>query len=998
MFFPHYYEDPQTLHVGTQPCRSYYIPCASISEAAGDDLRQSSSRLQMLSGQWHFAYYPNPYVVPESILGEPSADFVPMPVPSVWQAHGYDRHHYTNINYPFPFDPPYVPHDNPCGVYSRRFTLTEETLTRRQYLNFEGVDSAFYVWVNGQFVGYSQVSHCTSEFDVTDYVHAGDNRLVVLVLKWCDGSYLEDQDKFRTSGIFRDVYLLSRPAGHLRDVTLKTRLTSAGTATLEATLDYTGEVCPVRYTLTAPDGTAVASGIGADGRLTLPVTAPALWNAEHPALYTLLLDTAGEILRFRVGFREVRSEAGVLLLNGQPIKFRGVNRHDSHPLKGPAVSREDVIRDLMLMKQHNINAIRTSHYPNAPYFAELCDEYGFYVIEEADQEAHGAIALYGSDSCRSLLSYNPAYRKAFVDRAERMVQRDKNHPCILLWSMGNESGYGDNIEAMLDYVKAVDDTRLTHYESDYDLPEGFTTDFARLDTKSQMYPAPERVETLLEEMEQQPPHRRKPYLLCEFCHAMGNGPGDLEAYTQLIQRYPEFCGAFVWEWCDHAVDAGTTPGGRRRYLYGGDFGEEMHDGNFCMDGLVYPDRRIHNGLREYKNVLRPARIRQEGEGFLLENRLDFTNLRDYLTLEWALLRDGETVATGQVEEALTDLPPHQCRPLPLALPALPATGVVTLCVTLRRKIAAPWMEAGEVLGFEELTLRPFAPTPYAPTEGAVDIAEDATGITLTGDTFRYTFDQCTGLPSQLIRDGRSLLERPMEYNLWRAPTDNDRYIRKEWERCGYDRAIGRAYSCTVRATTAGAEVRVTASLSAMSRQRFLTLTALWQVDAAGSLTCRMEVAKNPATPYLPRFGLRLFLPASVDRVDYLGRGPYESYSDKRWASRFGRFSAAVRELHEDYLFPQENGSHADCTRLCLSTEEAEFLTVTATERPFSFNTSVYTQEMLTDAAHSFELEESGNTVLCLDYAQSGVGSNSCGPQLAAQHRLEGEFVFSFRLF
>lgn len=998
MLVKNYFEDPQALHVGTMPNRAYVIPGADETAArAALECPTASERFQPLNGTWAFRYYGSVHELTNPFweAGAERADFVSTPVPSVWQTQGYDRHMYTNVRYPFPFDPPYVPHDNPCGAYVRTFEL-EEQPGLRHYLNFEGVDSCFYVWINGIFIGYSQVSHMTSEFDVSAAVHPGTNEIAVLVLKWCDGSYLEDQDKFRMSGIFRDVYLLHRPENHIRDFTITTPLFDAYTrAEVRVDLSFAGERLPVRYTLTAPDGSMVAQGEEDSGRLAISLSHPLLWNAEQPQLYTLTLCTADECIAAAVGVREVAAREGVLYLNGQRIKFRGVNRHDSSPFDGPAVTREHVIADLALMKQHNINAIRTSHYPNAPWFPSLCDRYGFYVIAEADIEAHGVVTLAAGEGDFSRLAGDPSYREEFLDRVQMLHARDKNHPSILLWSMGNESGYGPNFEAALAWIKHADPTRLTHYESDYAFPKGHTPDLSHLDTKSRMYPSPDEIRGIMAEWENTPAQQRKPFLLCEFAHAMGNGPGDIEDYMELIQAYDGFCGGFVWEWCDHAIYMGRTPDGRARYFYGGDFGEYPHDGNFCMDGLVYPDRRIHNGLREYKNALRPARIHREADGsFVIENRLDFTNLRELIAIEWELTSDGEPVASGQLD--VPDVPPHETRPLAIQLPAAPS-GHAFVTFRLRRLTAAPFVQAGHVLGFEQIELTSFQPRTLPAASGVVAVQETDESLVLSGARFRYVYNKLTGTFDSLVCDNRPIIGQPIGYNIWRAPIDNDRYIRAEWEACGYDRACWRAYETHIEQEAHAVTVRTVLSISAVTLQRLLDIEVCWRVDGEGRIACRMQVSKNPHIPYLPRFGVRLFLPSSWDRAEYFGRGPFESYCDKRWASTVGRYASSVKQMHEDYLMPQENGSHCETEWLEVSGAQAG-LRVEALDKTLSFNVSPYTQEMLTAAMHNFELEESGYTVLCVDYAQSGVGSNSCGPVLAQRHRLNEEsFSFSFLL-
>ncbi len=546
---------------------------------------------------------------------------------AVWQNYGYDTHQYVCNYYPFPYCPPFVPKENPSGAYVHVFSLSEEALKNRQYLNFEGVDSCFYVWVNGNFAGYSQVAHSTSEFDITDLVCAGENRLAVLVLKWCDGSYLEDQDKFRMSGIFRDVYLLERPAQHIRDLTIRTFLTEdLKSGELHVELEYLNEMMPahLRGILETPEGETLAEIEGKGDRLQFTVKNPVLWNAEQPKLYTLKLVSDEETIIQRIGFRQIEIEKSVVLLNQVPIKIRGVNRHDSDPVTGAAIDREQAVRDLHLMKQHNVNAIRTSHYPNAPWFMELCDEYGFYVLDEADLESHGAAEKYGGscDGTYGDIVQNPVFSAAVMDRVQRCVIRDKNRTCVIIWSLGNEAGYGPSMEVAARWVKTFDPSRLLQYEGSIWETGGHSNDVSMLDLYTRMYDSVEGIEEYLKK-----PEWNKPYMLIEYAHAMGNGPGDLEDYQKVFEANPRILGGFVWEWCDHAVYMGKTANGRDNYSYGGDFGEELHDDNFCVDGLVFPDRTPHNGLKEFKNVHRPVRavLTDQVNGVVeLENKMDFS--------------------------------------------------------------------------------------------------------------------------------------------------------------------------------------------------------------------------------------------------------------------------------------------------------------------------------------------------------------------------------------
>ncbi|WP_454930974.1 glycoside hydrolase family 2 TIM barrel-domain containing protein [Actinomyces israelii] len=1019
---PRHYEDLGVLHENTLPPRAYYLP-ASAPITPGPRARERSDRVHLLSGRWSFAYHPSIHELTEPFWGRdmPLEGMESVPVPSSWQHLGYDRHQYTNVRYPIPLDPPRVPQDNPCGVYLRDFEHTAVLEAPRTHLVFEGVDSCFYVWLNGVYVGYSQVSHATSEFDVTDVVEPGTNRLAVLVLKWCDGTYLEDQDKFRTSGIFRDVYLLSRPRAALADYVTTTSL-SPGAAAVTVRASFRGGFAPTSLRLHDADGVLVADGAfapAADGsELThcavLHVPDPHPWTPEDPYLYTLTMATDHEAITDRVGLREVNVVDAVLRLNGRPLTLRGVNRHDSDPVTGPAIGLEHMERDLALMKRHNINAVRSSHYPNDPRFYQLCDEYGFVVMSEADNESHGTQARMLADpSWASQVEHwnepiadNPAWTEATLDRVRSCVVRERNRPCIISWSAGNECGYGCTFEAALAWMKRTDPTRVTHYESAYYRDSKRAYDYSNIDLYSRMYPSLEEVRDYLGS------DPDKPFILVEYCHAMGNGPGDLEDYWQIILDDERACGGFVWEWCDHAVLAGTSPEGRPVYLYGGDHGEAVHDSNFCVDGLVSPDRVPHAGLLEFKNVQRPARVvgyDQERGLVTVRNDLDFTDLDQYATLSYELRCDGDVVESGPLEPP-GPIPPHTAVTLACA-PEVPDAGRCHLVVTSRLRRPAPLLEAGHELGFDEIPLANADPRhravaalgPVAGCAGAAATVEcsgstaveqDGCEVTLAGGDLAVVLDTRTGLPQSLRVDGRELLERPMELNIWRAPTDNDRHVREQWERAGYDRAAARAtrvYSARSAGQEGTVSLHADISVAADALQPALGVRAVWTVTRTGELAVRLRAHTSAGFPGLPRFGLRLFLPEAMQKVAYYGLGPGESYVDKRRSCRHSEFTTTVAELaaelHRSCIRPQESGSRADCEYVTLSDGALELTAVGL--RPFSFNASPYTQEELTRTAHNVELAQCGSTVLCLDGAMAGIGSASCGPELRPEYRVDG---------
>ena len=1023
MIIPKHFEDLNILHENTMPDRAYYIP----SDKREEDLvehREASSRFVLLNGEWDFRYCSSVYELRERFYeedGAPEPDWTKLPVPSVWQMHGFDSHQYTNVCYPIPLDPPYVPHENPCGAYRRHFSWHKDPQAPRVFLNFEGVDSCFYVWLNGQYVGYSQVSHATSEFDVTSFVREGDNLLAVLVLKWGDGSYLEDQDKFRMSGIFRDVYLLSRPEECVYDYFVKTRLNrEEGKAKVEINLTYSNRQIPTHIYIEDQDGGMVCEDSGS-GKIELEMEDIRLWSAEDPYLYTLVIETEHEVITEELGLREVEVRDGVLYYNGQNIKLHGVNRHDSDPVTGFTISPAQMHRDLKLMKEHNVNAIRTSHYPNAPLFYRLCDRYGFYVLDEADHESHGAEMAYKQEWGRNSewVADNPAFTESIVDRTRKCVIRDKNRPCVFGWSMGNEAGYGCGFEEALKWTKSYDDTRITHYENAYNVPKGKEYDYSCLDLYSRMYLSMKEIHDYFNISENQngdfnhDVKAGRPLYLCEYAHAMGNGPGNLEDYFQVTQKYDGACGGMVWEWCDHAIDKGRAVNGKKMYFYGGDHGEFPHDGNFCMDGLVYPDRRPHTGLKEFWNVYRPARVVSfdSSSGSLrVHNYMDFLNLKDYCALGWEVSWDGIRTAEGLVEDAAAlDIAPHGEGEVRIELPA-PGQGKGYLKVNWLLKKDMGVLKAGTLLGFDELELSAadvrclltdkLLRKPMEEAIRQIDVGEDDRYLMLESEVFYYTYDKFTGLFARMVKQNRTILEHPMEFNIWRAPTDNDRNIRREWESAHYDRSVTRSYQTGyTRGEESGrqyVEIVSDLSLSPVYMQKIADIHAVWRVWADGSVDVSLAVKKNPVFPRLPRFGIRMMLPEDMRRVNYYGLGPVESYVDKRRAGWHGRFEETVDSLHEDYIFPQENGSHWDVDYVELCRNDVKLFAVS--EKPFSFNASRYTQEELTKKAHNYELVPSGHTVLCIDYRQDGIGSNSCGPGPEEEYQfLENEFTFAFGL-
>jgi len=1005
MFFVEkFWENPEILHVNCEKPRAYFIPFEN-EEKAKENIRGTSKFYKSLNGAWKFKYF--------NSVNEISCEFYKndfdarcwddLVVPSNWQMHGYDKPHYTNVNYPFPCDPPHVPNENPAGLYIRDFTLRKPE-GKRIYLIFEGVDSCFYVWVNGNWAGYSQVSHMTSEFDITGYIKDGKNRIAVMVLKWCDGSYLEDQDMWRLSGIFREVYLLTRQEIHLVDVFIKTELSedfSKGTilCELEVSAGFSSEC---RSVLKDPSGNIIdekRAQISKYGEIRFSVDNPVLWSAEVPQLYELYIYHGEEVIRFRPGFKRIEVKDSIILFNGKPVKFKGVNRHDSHPELGHTIPIYHMKNDLLLMKRHNINAIRTSHYPNDPRFLDLCDELGFYVIDEADLECHGVFLAEGRDKTlenKDMLANDPSYESAFLDRMKRMVERDKNHACIVMWSLGNESGYGINHIKMAKWAKSRDNSRLIHYEGACwtDIMDKYDT--SPLDVFSNMYPSISKIKDEILKKE----NETRPIVLCEYSHAMGNGPGDLKDYWDLIYSNPRLSGGFVWEWCDHAVKT-TTPDGIEYYAYGGDFGDMPNDGNFCVDGLVYPDRRPHTGLLELKNVIAPVKTEvvdiTKGE-FRVSNLYYFKNLDDVL-LDWKVEKDGITVESGSVSNIFIPPQESQTVSLPYKMPEKP-DGRYFLTVSYILKKETVWAEKGYEIAFAQFELPTGKAEKRIIKQSALpDLCIDKTGkeIVIEGEDFIYKFDLYHGTFSSIKYNGLDMIDTLPKFNIWRAPIDNDRNMHA-WRDEGYDRLNTRISSVRIISEDSKKiSICTEYTLGSYSRKPVIRGKALWTVYGSGDIYLETEAKVREDAPFLPRFGLQLSMPKGNELVQYFGYGPHESYIDKHHSCKISRYRNTVDEMFENYLRPQENGSHYR-TEWAVVTNKLGMGLLFAGMDKFSFNVSHYTPEDLTYADHPYKLKKRDVTIVNIDYMMSGTGSNSCGPELLPQYRLSQKDInFSLRI-
>ncbi len=1011
------YNDLSIISENREPQRAYYIPF-STKEKALSCLKEHSERYTDLNGVWNFRYFESHLDIPEGVNDIRYKKT--LPVPSCWECYGYGQVQYTNINYPFQYDPPYTLGVNPVGAYNRSFDYRG---TDRVYIVFEGVSSYMELYINGCFAGMSRGSHMQAEFDITRCVVQGNNSLTVLVYTYNAESYLEDQDFFRFHGIFRDVYLLDRPNEHIRDIYIKPNVD--GSVLLD--VDFVGH--PMEYTVSyvLPDGKSIFAGGGADhGAVTLStVDHPQLWSAENPVLYGILIKCNDEYIYKKFGFRTVGvSVKGELLINGTSVKLKGVNRHDSHPKFGYCTTRADMEKDIVLMKQHNINCVRTSHYPNHPEFLEMCDRHGMYVIDECDLETHGVEHAYGLCSLKSIeeMASNPVWLPSYLDRMERLVERDKNSPAIVIWSLGNEGQFGTNHIKMSEWTKNRDNTRLIHYERTAFPNKAYGADQMPIhpcvDIISRMYTSLENVEihgNLTNDM--------RPYFLAEYAHAMGLGPGELKDYWDVIYQYPRLIGGCIWEWCDHAVEK-VLPDGRIGYLYGGDSGEFPHDGNFCCDGLVFPDRTPSTGLLEYKKVIEPLKISAvnvaEGE-FLFENRFDFTNLTDY-SFRYEVVRDGELM---EKKEFSINLAPHECKKVKLgfAMPSEARFGAhITIYMDTQRDTS--WCEKGYNIAWQQFELpvsRRAEETHQKPCVSGINIERSRRYHTVRMDDTRYCIDKATGMLCSIQKAGEEILKRPADIMIWRALIDNEKALKQRWLDEHFHKTYFKVRTFDTYHENSVHLVIVKGALGANSRLPVFEVTIQYQFDAEG-LRISINADKNSELKgmnrsaseetdldlhlkteieEIPRFGMRFPLNNKFENFTYFGKGDRECYIDYQEHARMGLWSSTVTREYEPYIRPQDCGNH-------MYTKWLEFISDTQTVRfttkaanGFEFSALHYTVEELDAKEHAFELIESNSTEVIICYKNRGIGSRSCGPKLLPQYcltdrKIELEFVLDLK--
>jgi len=981
-----YHEDMATLHINRADPRSYYIPFGK-AKAAIEEAREESDRFLSLCGEWKFRYFDRYDDVKPSLLRRnmPVSSWDSIPVPSSWQLFGYGDIEYLESKYPFPFDPPFVPLDNPTGVYARDIEIPEGLDGLQKYIVFEGVDSCFYLFVNGKFGGYSQGSHCTSEFEISELLEPGKNRITVVVLKYCDGSYLESGDRIHLSGIFREAYLLARPKGHVTDFSINVDLArDYKTAKILVKLHAVNPQEAV-ITLLDSDGSMMKRAY-ADiyGTASLMIEDPLLWSAEAPELYTVLIECAGEFICERVGIRDASVDDGVFRINGRAVKLKGVNRQDFDAGTGCALNVVQMFKELCRMKQFNINAVMTAHYPPDPRFMQLCDRLGFYVIAQADLDGSGTINVLGESSGEYFNAFagDDQWEAAILDRVERMYERDKNRVGIICWSAGNRAGCGKNIINALNTIKLRDLSRPVLYAGVYNgqaLPQSDIVGCFGLSAEGCV--------KFLENEEE-----RRPLLLCEYTVSGGNSMGGLKDYWDVIYADPRCCGAFVRQWGDQAVKV-SGQSGRLRYVFGKDFGESSDDGG--LTGLLTPDKKAKSGLLCLKYILQPVRVTavnlQKGE-FDIENLYNFIYL-SRLECVYEVTRQGETVHSESL--GALAIPPLRTERIKLQY-ELPADGECYVKISFLQRGVAPWVVDSQEMAAFQFSLPVSAKTqePYHFDPGDdekpaakkpedvkpksaqnVFIKERDKDFDIIGQGFVYSINKETGLFSRMMRNGKELLDGLMDYNTWRAPTDNDLvFPADQWRQAGYDRLQPRVYSISCCSEDGKAVVRAQSVLAAPSLLAGINIGGFITVDGEGTADITLKVSISDDFPGLPRFGLRMIMPREYDRVEFFGSGPDESYSDKKAHCFVSRYHMTMETMWSDYLRPQENGNR-HCVKWAGITDSFKSGIRLSNPDGFDFSALPYTAREMEEAGRSCDLMPSDKTVVCADYLQSGVGGS-----------------------
>lgn len=999
------WEDPSVFARNSETPRAYSIPYSSLGSALENERRESDF-FKLLSGSWRFLLVDSPYLVPEDFweIDFDCGDWSEIEVPCNWQLEGYGRPHYTNVDYPFPLDPPFVPDENPTGLYRRKFLIPSGWNDREVFLRFDGVDSSFYLWINGEKIGYFQGSRLSTEFDVTSYLREGGNVIALQVMKWSDGSYLEDQDMWWLSGIFRDVYLVSAPQAHMRDYKVNTELDSEyrdAVLKVRAEIENYGkenfESLGLELRLMDEEQAVVAEhqvegiSVRAKGNeevaVEIEVDNPKKWSAEKPNLYNLIFilkDGCGERLevkREEVGFRDVEVSGGNLLVNGEEITIKGVNRHDFDPGKGRTVPMEEMREDVLMMKRHNINAVRTSHYPNDPRFYSLCDRYGLYVIDETDLECHGFLASYDG----FYLGDDEEWEDAYVDRMERMVERDKNHPSIIAWSLGNESGFGENHVSMAERARELDSTRPIHYEPDLDQE---VSDFI-----GPMYTHIDELEEMVKD------ESDYPIILCEYAHAMGNGPGSLKDYWETFRKFDRIQGGLVWDWIDQGIR--MEKNGKEWFAYGGDFGDEPNDENFNINGLVFPDRTPSPGLREYKSVIQPLDVKPvdlKGGMVRVENRYDFRSL-NHLKLTWNVEKNGGTLREGSVR--LPELEPGESEVLEIPYGEFDRSDpgdeyFLDLSFSLKESVA--WASEGHEVARSQLAL-PFGTSGSrisAPKEGtSFDVVENRRKIEVSSPVFDLEFDKVFGVVADAVYRDVGFIEEGPRLNFWRAPTDNDAVFKDKWTDFGLDSLESRVKSLESEKLENSLRIGLESRIAPPSLEVGFDVEQVYRIFGDGTIEIENTILPDRDLPVLPKVGLQTVIPGAFREFSWFGRGPGENYVDSREASPVGRYSAPVEDLQTPYVRPQENGNRSDVRWVSVTNGRDTGIFATG-KSLLSFSAHPYTTEDLEMADHIHEIPEKDSITLNLDHRHCGLGTGSCGPGPLEKYKLKPK-KFEFRV-
>ncbi|WP_414931943.1 beta-galactosidase subunit alpha [Vibrio europaeus] len=978
------------LHENRMAPRAYFFSYDSVKTAQTFQ-RELSSRFMLLSGQWNFNFFTNPLLVPEEFYSQKMTQWGQITVPNMWQMEGHGDLQYTDEGFPFPIDVPFVPTDNPTGAYQRTFTLGESWDNKQTIIKFDGVETYFEVYVNGEYAGFSKGSRLTAEFDISQFVQQGENLLSVRVMQWADSTYIEDQDMWWTAGIFRDVYLVGKEQIHVQDFTVRTDFAEdyrAATLSCQVELENLSALQASGYALDyalMDKGQVVAQGscsnltidTSTQARFEIEMDAPIHWTAENPYLYQLVLtlkDNQGntvEVIPQRVGFRDIKVLDGLFYINNQYVMLHGVNRHDNDHLKGRAVGMERVEKDLVLMKQYNINSVRTAHYPNDPRFYELCDIYGLFVMAETDVETHG----FANVGDLSRITNDSAWEAVFVDRAERHVHAQKNHPSIIMWSLGNESGYGCNIRSMYEATKAIDDTRLVHYEEDRDAEV--------VDVISTMYSRAQLMNYFGEF-----PHE-KPRIICEYAHAMGNGPGGLTEYQNVFYQHDHIQGHYVWEWCDHGILARDEKG-QSFYKYGGDYGDYPNNYNFCMDGLIYPDQTPGPGLKEYKQVIAPVKIRavdEQAGKFIVENKLWFSDLNDY-TITADIRAEGETLRSVQFK--VEQLSANSAREINIAIPELDQREVF-INFTVRKDTRTLYSAANHEIAVYQYQLKEstaIEPSFINQNATPLNVEESRLNYLISGNNFALNFSKVNGKLTSWIVNGEELIQSEPKLNFFKPMIDNHKQEHDGlWEPAHLQIMQEHFRTLHLEHLDGKVEITTTSIIAPPVFDFGMRCEYRYQVSADGQLNLELSGERYGDYPHvIPVIGLDLGINGEFDQVKYYGRGPEENYQDSKQANLIDVYHSTVADMFENYPFPQNNGNRQHVRWAALTNRNGTGLLVKP-QQEINFSAWFYTNQNLHQAQHTVELEKSGYITLNLDHKLMGLGSNSWGSEVLDSYRV-----------